>query len=49
MHSIFLAYGNKVAHKRLEKVHQLDITPTILDLLNLDVPEYMPGKIIELK
>ena len=32
-----------------QKVHQLDITPTILDLLNLDVPEYMQGKIIELQ
>jgi predicted AlkP superfamily pyrophosphatase or phosphodiesterase len=49
MHGIFLAYGNKVANKRLQKVHQLDITPTILDLLNLDVPEYMQGKIIELQ
>ena len=49
MHGIFLAYGIKVANKRLQKVHQLDITPTILDLLNLDVPEYMQGKIIELQ
>lgn len=49
MHSIFLAYGNKVANKRLQKVHQLDIAPTILDLLNLDVPKYMQGRIIDLQ
>ena len=49
MHGIFLAYGNKVANKRLQKVHQLDITPTILDLLNLDVPKYMQGRIIDLQ
>ena len=49
MHSIFLAYGNKVANKKLQKVHQLDIAPTILDLLNLDVPKYMQGRIIDLQ
>ena len=49
MHSIFLAYGNKVANKRLQKVHQLDIAPTILDLLNLDVPKCMQGRIIDLQ
>ena len=49
MHSIFLAYGNKVANKRLQTVHQLDIVPTILDLLNLDVPKYMQGRIIDLQ
>ena len=49
MHSIFLAYGNKVANKRLQTVHQLDIAPTILDLLNLDVPKYMQGRIIDLQ
>ena len=49
MHGIFLAYGNKVANKRLQKVHQLDIAPTILDLLNLDVPKYMQGRIIDLQ
>ena len=49
MEGIFFALGNKVKNKKIEKVHQLDLTPTILNLFNLMVPNYMNGKIIELK
>ena len=49
MEGIFFALGNKVKNKKIEKVHQLDLTPTILNLLDLMVPNYMNGKIIELK
>ena len=49
MEGIFFALGNKVKNKKIEKVHQLDLTPTILNLFNIMVPNYMNGKIIELK
>ena len=48
MEGIFFAVGNKVSIKNIDTVHQLDITPTILDLLNLKVPNYMQGKVIQL-
>jgi alkaline phosphatase D len=48
MEGIFFAVGNKVSNKNIDTVHHLDITPTILDLLNLKVPEYMQGKVIQL-
>jgi len=48
MEGIFFAIGNKVEIRDIDTVHQLDIAPTILDLLNLKVPKYMQGKVIQL-
>ena len=48
MEGIFFAMGNKVSNRKTEKVHQLDIAPTVLDLLNLKVPEHMTGSVIDL-
>ena len=48
MEGIFFAMGNKVSNRKTEKVHQLDIAPTVLDLLNLKIPGHMTGSIIDL-
>ena len=43
-----LAMGGNVSKAEINKVHQLDIAPTILNLLNVKIPEYMSGKVIDL-
>ena len=48
MEGIFFALGNNVSNLKIEKVHQLDIAPTILNLLDVDIPNYMSGDIINL-
>ena len=48
MEGIFLAYGNKVKPSQINKVKQVDVAPTILSLMNIDIPTYMEGKKIEL-
>ena len=49
MEGIFLAYGNKIKPSKINKVKQVDVAPTILSLMNIDIPTYMEGKKIELK
>jgi len=44
MKGIFFAYGRGVKKKKLKQVDQVDITPTILNLLGLEVPDYMDGE-----
>lgn len=48
MEGIFFAMGGNVSKAKIKKVHQLDIAPTILNLLNVKIPEYMSGKVIDL-
>ena len=48
MEGIFLAYGNKIKPSQINKVKQVDVAPTILSLMNIDIPTYMEGKKIEL-
>ena len=48
MDGIFFAYGNRVSVNQIDKVSQLDIAPTILNLLDLETPSYMTGQSIEL-
>ena len=42
------AYGNKVSINQINKVSQLDLVPTILDLLEIETPSYMTGQSIAL-
>ena len=49
MEGIFFAYGNKNKPVQISKVQQVDIAPTILSLLDVEIPEYMEGKKIDLK
>ena len=44
MEGIFFAYGNKIQPLQIGKVHQVDVAPTILSLLNVEIPKYMEGK-----
>ena len=48
MEGIFFAYGNKIKPLQIGKVHQVDVAPTILSLLNVEIPKYMEGKKIDL-
>jgi len=48
MEGIFLAYGNKIKPIKISKVKQVDVAPTILGLLGVEIPEYMEGKEIKL-
>ncbi|MDP6181599.1 MAG: alkaline phosphatase family protein [SAR86 cluster bacterium] len=48
MEGIFFAYGNKINPIQIGKVKQVDVAPTILSLLEVDIPEYMEGKEITL-
>ena len=48
MEGVFFAYGNKIKPLQIGKVHQVDVAPTILSLLNVEIPKYMEGKKIDL-
>ena len=48
MEGIFLAYGNKIKPMNISKVKQVDIAPTILSLLDVEIPKYMEGNEIQL-
>ena len=48
MEGIFLAYGNKIKPKEISKVRQVDVAPTILSLLDVEIPKYMEGNEIKL-
>ena len=48
MEGIFLAYGNKIKPIDINKVKQVDVAPTILSLLDIEIPKYMEGKEIKL-
>ena len=48
MEGIFFAYGNKVSINQINKVSQLDLAPTILNLLEIEAPSYMTGQSIPL-
>ncbi len=48
MEGVFLAYGNKIKPKGISKVKQVDVAPTILSLLDVEIPKYMEGKEIKL-
>ena len=48
MNGIFYAYGYGVKNKSIDTVHQLDIAPTIANLLRMQVPDYIEGNIINL-
>ena len=48
MEGIFLAYGYKIKPNKIGKVHQVDVAPTILNLLQVEIPDYMEGKVIKL-
>ncbi|MFL2701843.1 MAG: alkaline phosphatase family protein [Gammaproteobacteria bacterium] len=47
MEGIFLAYGNKIKPMKISKVKQVDVAPTILSLLGVEIPKYMEGKEIK--
>ena len=48
MEGIFLAYGNKIKPMKISKVKQVDVAPTILGLLDVEIPKYMEGNVIQL-
>mgnify|MGYP006096726213 FL=1 len=48
MNGIFYAYGYGVANKSINVVHQLDLVPTIAELLGIKLPDYMEGNVIQL-
>jgi len=48
MEGIFLAYGNKIKPMKISKVKQVDVAPTILSLLDVEIPIYMEGNEIQL-
>ena len=48
MDGIFFAYGSGVRNKKIGKIDQIDIAPTILNILRVKIPEYMTGRIINL-
>ena len=48
MEGVFFAYGNKINPIQIGKVKQVDVAPTILSLLDVDIPKYMEGKEITL-
>ena len=48
MEGVFLAYGNKIKQKEISKVRQVDVAPTILSLLDVEIPKYMEGNKIKL-
>ena len=48
MEGIFLAYGNKIKPMKISKVKQVDVAPTILSLLDVEIPKYMEGNEIQL-
>ena len=48
MEGVFLAYGNKIKQKEISKVKQVDVAPTILSLLDVEIPKYMEGNKIKL-
>ena len=48
MEGVFLAYGNKIKPKEISKVKQVDVAPTILSLLDVEIPKYMEGNKIKL-
>ena len=47
MEGVFLAYGNKIKPMKIGKVKQVDVAPTILSLLGVEIPKYMEGKEIK--
>ena len=38
MDGIFFAYGSGVKNKKIGKINQIDIAPTILNLLRVKIP-----------
>ena len=48
MDGIFFAYGAGVKNKKIGKINQIDIAPTILNLLRVKIPEHMTGQKIDL-
>jgi arylsulfatase A-like enzyme len=49
MWGIFYAIGAAIEHKELGPVHQVDLAPTIADILGITDTDHMQGKIISLK
>jgi alkaline phosphatase D len=49
MWGIFYAIGAAIEHKELGPVHQIDLAPTIADILGIKGTDHMQGKIISLK
>lgn len=47
MDGVFIAHGPGISHGRFEPLDHYAITPTILYLLGLPVPEDLPGKVAE--
>ena len=44
----FITSGNKIKQKEISKVKQVDVAPTILSLLDVEIPKYMEGNKIKL-
>ena len=49
MKGIFYAIGAEIEHKELGPVHQIDLAPTIADILGIKDTDHMQGKTISLK
>ena len=49
MKGIFYAIGAEIEHKELGPVHQIDLAPTIADILGIKDTYHMQGKAISLK
>ena len=45
---LFIAYGNKIQHKKLDFINYYDIAPTILKLFNISKKDYMSGKPLDI-
>ena len=45
---LFIAYGKKIKHKKLNCIDYYDIAPTILKLFNIDKKDYMSGNQLDI-
>lgn len=48
MEGVFFAMGNGVSRKKMDKFQQIDLAPTIANLLNINMPKNIDGKSISL-
>jgi len=49
MRGIFYAIGASIEHKEIGPVHQIDLAPTIANILGIKDTDHMQGRTIPLK
>jgi predicted AlkP superfamily pyrophosphatase or phosphodiesterase len=48
MWGIFYALGAAVAPKKIGPIHQVDVAPTIANILGIEMPDHIQGKAVKL-